>query len=69
MDEILQNISQIEIEALDIGARGAIPDTWNDTLIPLKATRFDMQGCNVYISSNNLITEKYLPIILSGKSG
>lgn len=69
MDKILQNIRQIKIEALDIGARGAVPDTWNDTLIPIKATRFDMQECNVYTSSNKLISEKYLPIILSGKSG
>lgn len=69
MDEIEQLIQLVNLRALDIGARGGIPDTWNNTAIPLKVTRFDMEGCNIYKSKNKLITEKYMPMILSGKSG
>ncbi len=69
MDDIEKLVRTVKLTALDIGARGGIPDTWNMTAIPMSVTRFDMEECSIYKSNNALITEEYKPVILSGNSG
>jgi len=69
MNSFSSVLDSVEMLALDMGARGGAPDTWQFTAIPMRAIRFDIEGCEISRSNNQKLIEEFRPIILSGCSG